>query len=147
MSLIAERLKKFNQLTDLELFLGGNKDLNNKTAAMFVDLLEDKKKLRNFEFDVGYSKVDDEIVSMFGKHQDYIGQSLNRFGVYLNGLKVSKQSINELVDLISNCNLTEVYQEVKDIAELESADFEGFKRTLTNKIKFATVVYADESEV
>ena len=59
-------------------------------------------------------------------------------------MKISKTSVNELVELISNCNLTEVYLEVKDVAELAAEDFENMKRTLGNKIKFATVVFADE---
>jgi hypothetical protein len=57
---------------------------------------------------------------------------------------VSKTSVNELVELISNCNLTEVYLEVKDVPEMVAEDFEAMRRTLENKIKFATVVFADE---
>lgn len=57
---------------------------------------------------------------------------------------MSKTSVNELVELISNCNLTEVYLEVKDVPEMVAEDFEAMRRTLENKIKFATVVFADE---
>jgi hypothetical protein len=66
------------------------------------------------------------------------------FFLNVHRLKVSKTSVNELVELISNCNLTEVYLEVKDVPEMVPADFEAMRRTLGNKIKFATVVFADE---
>ena len=81
---IAEKLSGFTELTDLELFLGGNDVLNNQIAGQFIELLKNKPNLRSFEFDVGYSSVDDEVVSQFGKHLGVI-EKLGRFGVYLNG--------------------------------------------------------------
>jgi hypothetical protein len=81
---IADKLAGFTELTDLELFLGGNEVLNNSIASEFIELLKDKPNLRNFEFDVGYSSVDDEIVSQFGRQLGVI-EKLGRFGVYLNG--------------------------------------------------------------
>jgi len=101
---ISSKLGEFDNLTDLELFLGGNQALSNDTAEKFVDLLQNRENLRNFELDIGYSNVNNGIVPVFGKHLCTMGKNLNRFGIYLNGLTVSKASINELVDLISNCN-------------------------------------------
>ena len=143
---ISSKLGEFDNLTDLELFLGGNQALSNDTAEKFVDLLQNRENLRNFELDIGYSNVNNGIVPVFGKHLCTMGKNLNRFGIYLNGLTVSKASINELVDLISNCNQTECYIEVKENSEMRPEDFDALKRNQTKKIKFATVVYADEEE-
>lgn len=117
--------------------------MDNLVAASYIFLIKDRTKLRNFELDLGYSSVNDEIVQVVGKMAPHI-QSLTRFGIYLNGLRCSKSKMSDLMDILACCNLQEVYLELKEIPNLNEQDIESFKRLLATKIKYCCIVHADD---
>jgi uncharacterized protein YjbI with pentapeptide repeats len=74
-----EILKK-SEITHLELFLGGTKEIDNELASKFVHLFKELY-VRGFEFDVGYSNCDGSVLEKF----DFSHLNLTRCAFYVNG--------------------------------------------------------------